>query len=87
MEIITPDILKNLLEIQSGVMAYGLNKQFEENYELGLKNLKTFMKTIIPKDKRPNFSKIGLTENELINLSFEIGNYSRKYQDNNIKSK
>ena len=42
---------------------------------------------IIPKDKRPNFSKIGLSENKLINLSFEIGNYSKEYQDNNIKSK
>ena len=87
MEVMTPNILKNLLEIQSGVIAYGLNKQFEENYELGLSNLKTFIKTIIPKDKRPNFSKIGLSENKLINLSFEIGNYSKEYQDNNIKSK
>lgn len=87
MEVMTPNILKNLLEIQSGVIAYGLNKQFEENYELGLNNLKTFMKTIIPKDKRPNFSKIGLNENKLINLSFEIGNYSKKYQNNNIKNK
>lgn len=87
MEVMTPSILKNLLEIQSGVMAYGLSKQFEENYEVGIQNLKTFMKTIIPKDKRPNFSKIGLSENKLINLSFEIGSYSKKYQDNDIKSK
>ena len=28
-----------------------------------------------------------LMENKLINLSFEIGNYSKKYQDNNIKNK
>lgn len=87
MEVMTQGILKNLLEIQAGVMAYGLSKQVEENYELGIQNLKTFMKTIIPKDKRPNFSKIGLDEDELMNLSFEIGSYSKKNQDNVIKSK
>lgn len=87
MEVITPNILRNLLEIQSGVMAYGLSKQFEENYELGIQNLKTFMKTIIPKNKRPDFSKIGLSEDKLINLSFEIGNYSRKNQNKVSKSK
>ena len=87
MKVMTSNILKNLLEIQSGIIAQGLNKQFEENYELGLCNLKTFIKTIIPKDKRPDFSEIGLSNNKLINLSFEIGNYSKKYQDNNIKIK
>lgn len=85
MEVITPRILRNLLEIQSGVIAYGLSKQFDENYELGLNNLKTFMKTMISKNKRPDFSKIGLSESELINLSFEIGDYSKKYQKNKNK--
>jgi hypothetical protein len=47
-------------------------------------NLKMFMKDIIPKDKRPNFSKFGLNEEELINLSLEIGSYSKRYENVNM---
>lgn len=80
MEIMNTNILKNLLEIESGVISYGLSKQFEGDNELGIKNLKTFMKTMIPKDKRPNFSIIGLNDKKLLELSLEIGSYSKKYE-------
>ena len=74
-EILNFDILKDLLEVESGVIAYGLSKQIEENYEEGISNLKIFMKTVIPNDKRPDFSRIGLSDEKLKSLSFEICSY------------
>ena len=80
-EILNPNIIKNLLEIQSGVMAYGLNSQIRENKHNGLKSLKTFMKNYIPKDKRPNFESIGLSDKKLLELSLMIGSYSKEYEE------
>jgi hypothetical protein len=79
-EILNPIILRNFLEIQSGVIAYGLHKQLMDNYELGLSNLKTLMNTKMSKDKRPNFSNIGLSDEEIEKLSMEIGSYSKEHE-------
>lgn len=78
-KILDPYLLKDLLELESGIIAYGLYKQFKENYELGLQNLKTIMKTPLPKTVKPDFSNIGLPDEALKDLSLEIGNYSREY--------
>jgi len=76
---LTPQLKKQLLEIQSGVIAYGLSQQIVLNRELGLNNLKKFMKSLIPKDKRPNFESIGLTDEKLLELSKMISIYSIEY--------
>ena len=73
-------ILKRLLELESGIIAYGIYRQIEENFEQGLNTLKTFMKTTLPKDKKPDFSNIGLTEEKILNLSKEYGDYSKNNQ-------
>lgn len=46
--------------------------------DLGKENLKRFMKTIIPKDKKPDFSTIGLTNEDLLKWSTKIGEYSQE---------
>ena len=76
MEIIDPIILKQLLEIESGVIAYGLSKQYKIDSNLAITNLKQFMKGIIPKDKRPDFSHLGLNDETLTELSMGFGTYS-----------
>ena len=79
-EIMNDTILKRLLELESGIIAYGIYRQIEENFEQGLNTLKTFMKTTLPKDKKPDFSNIGLTEEKILNLSKEFGDYSKNNQ-------
>lgn len=69
--------MKNLLELESGVIAYGLQKQIMVNKELGLENLKQLMKQPLSKDKKPDFSNIGLSDEMLLELSSELGAYSR----------
>lgn len=81
MEILTPGIKKQLLEIQSGVMAVGLSGQVKNDSEYGLSNLKQFMKTKITKTQVPNFENIGLDNNSLLYYSTCIGNYSRQIDD------
>ena len=82
-EIITPGMVRQLLEIESGVIAYGLYKEIKENKEEGLSNLKKFMKTYIPKDKKPDFSYLGLSDEKLLELSKEIGSYSKEHEPGN----
>lgn len=72
--VIDDDIRKNLLEVQSGVISYLLAKQIKENREAGLTNLKRFMKTHIPINRVPDFSYIGISNQDLLNASKEIGN-------------
>lgn len=86
MVILTPSIKKQLLEIQSGVMAYGLKEQIKENREYGILHLKEFMKSIIPKEQTPDFSYIGLSNYELLQYSDQIGNYSIQ-NENNISAR
>lgn len=70
--VINENILKELLEIQSGVMAIGLYNQIKQNYEIGISNLKVFMKELIPKDRIPDFSNIGLNNYELLEICKKI---------------
>lgn len=75
-EVLNPQLTKQLLELESGVISYGLYTQIQKNKEQGLSNLKSFMKTIIPKTKTPNFSFINLDNQTIMNLSKQIGSYS-----------
>lgn len=82
LEILNPKIKKQLLEIQSGIMAVGLSEQIKNNNVEGLNNLKQFMKSIIPKEQTPDFSYIGLSAYELLQYSEQIGNYSMQNENN-----
>lgn len=87
-EILTPQLKKQLLEIESGIIAYGLYKQIVLDKETGLNNLKQLMKNDIPKDKRPDFTIIGLSDEVLIELSEEYlknQNYNISAQTSNEK--
>lgn len=75
-EVLNPQLIKQLLELESGVISYGLYTQIQTNKEQGLSNLKSFMKTIIPKTKTPNFSFINLDNQAIMDLSKQIGAYS-----------
>lgn len=85
-EVLNPQLIKQLLELESGVISYGLYTQIQTNKEQGLNNLKSFMKTIIPKTKTPNFSFINLDNQAIIDLSKQIGAYSMS-NDINKKEK
>lgn len=75
-EVLNPQLTKQLLELESGVISYGLYNKIQKNKEQGLSNLKSFMKTIIPKTKIPNFSFINLDNQMIMDLSKQIGSYS-----------
>lgn len=75
-EVLNPQLIKQLLELESGVISYGLYTQIQTNKEQGLSNLKSFMKTIIPKTKTPDFSFINLDNQTIMDLSKQIGAYS-----------
>lgn len=83
MEILNPNIRKQLLEIQSGVMAVGLYEQIKNDNINGLNNLKQFMKTQIPKTQIPNFENMGLNYDSLIYYSNCIGSYSNQLENEN----
>lgn len=61
-----------MLEIESGVMAYGFYQQIKYNKQQGITNLKKFMKSNIPKDKAPDFTEYGLTNEVLLELSQQL---------------
>ena len=71
---INNDIRKNLLEVQSCLIAYSLYTQVKDNKNFGIANLKKFMQTNIPINKVPDFSYIGISRQDLLNNSKEIGN-------------
>lgn len=75
-EILNPQLIKQLLELESGVISYGLYTQIQIDKEQGLSNLKSFMKNIIPKTKTPDFSFINLNNQTIMDLSKQIGTYS-----------
>ena len=82
MEVITPGILTKILEVESGIIAFGLYKQITEDREKGIANLKEILKNGVVKNQIPDFSNIGLSNEQLLDLSTEIGNYSKS---NNLK--
>lgn len=87
-KILTVELKKQLLEIQAGIMAYGLKEQIRENKKIGISHLKQFMRNTIPKDQTPYFSYIGLSNDELLKYSEQIGNYSMQSQDHiSVKGK
>lgn len=75
-EILYPQLIKQLLELQSGVISYGLYNQTKIDKQQGLDNLKKFMKNILPKTQTPDFSFIGLDNQTILDLSKQIGTYS-----------
>ena len=74
------NIIRNLLELESGIISYGIYKRICMDYNMGLNNLKSIMSTALPKDKKPDFSNIGLPDQALLNLSKEIGSYSKDHE-------
>ena len=75
-EVLHPQLIKQLLELQSGVISYGLYSQTKIDRQQGLENLKSFMKNVIPKTQTPDFSFIGLDNQTIFDLSKQIGTYS-----------
>lgn len=71
-DVLTPQIKKQLLEIQSGIIAYGLSQQISIDKEMGIGNLKQFMKNDLSKENVPNFSFIGLSDEMLLQLGQQI---------------
>ena len=86
-KILNPQLIRQLLEIQSGIIAYGLAKQLSTNRQLGINNLKTFMKNDIDKNQRPDFSFIGLNDQQLLDLSIQYGENVMNLSSNNINGK
>ena len=81
------DIRKNLLEVQSCLIARVLYTQVKNDKELGIANLKQFMQTNIPINKVPDFSYIGISRQDLLNTSKEIGNELSFIQKENKEDK
>lgn len=66
-------IIKDLMSIESRIVAYGLYKQIIEDKEVGLNNICKLIKNKI-QDIPPDFSFIGLDRNKILELSRELGN-------------
>ena len=75
--VLNNDIIYDILELESIVVAEGLYRQIKSDKEEGLNNLKKFMKNSVPKGKIPDFSFIGLDNNTLLSISEDMGNTSR----------
>jgi len=80
------DVLKDLLEVQSGVMAIGLYKQIKNDKEYGIKNLKMFMSSLIPKNKIPDFSHLGLDYGTLMNICENINAHGYDFNSYGIEN-
>ena len=77
---LNPQLIKQLLELQSGIISYGLYNQIKSDKVYGINNLKAFMKSNLPKNQIPNFAFIGLDNQTLIELTKQIGSYSMSNQ-------
>ena len=67
--IIDDDLLKNLLELESCVIAHGLYQKIRNNEKNGLLNLENVMSTTLPRNKIPDFSFIGLDQEKILEIS------------------
>ena len=86
-KILNPQLIRQLLEIQSGIIAYGLAKQLSTNRQLGINNLKTFIKNDIDKNQKPDISFIGLSDQQLLDLSIQYRENVMNLSSNNINGK
>ena len=66
------DMFKKLLEIESFVISYILYERIKQDKEKGLDDLVEFMKTSLPKDKKPDFSFIGISDDDILAASCDI---------------
>ena len=73
MELMTFDIKKKLLEIETDVISYYLAEQYHLKPELGLQNIKKVIGLSLPINQRPNFSVIGLDDETLLETSKIMG--------------
>lgn len=69
LSVIDIDILKDLLEVESCLISYGLYQQIRSDKQYGMNHLVSFMKMDIPKNKTPDFTNFGLDSNTLLQLS------------------
>lgn len=70
--------MKQLLEVESGLIAYGFYKQIGIDKKRGIDNIKTFMESTISLHERPDFSRYGFTDVDIMSLSKEFGSYSKR---------
>ncbi len=64
---------RNLLEVVSIVLSYGLYEEIKKDKDLGFQKLKDFMKTDFAYDEKPDFSFIGISDENLITYSKTLG--------------
>lgn len=86
-KIVNFDILKSLLEVESGIIAYGIYLEIEANKEKGLETLKKFMKNNIPIDSKPDFSYLGFSDKYILELARNFSIKTKKTSDTCLKSK
>lgn len=70
--IIDFDMMKKMLEVESAVLSYGFYQQIKNDKQQGLTNLTRFMSSNIPKDRAPDFTSFGLSNDVLLELSKKI---------------
>ena len=70
--------MKQLLEVESGLIAYGFYKQISIDKKRGIDNIKTFMEATISLQERPDFSNYGFTDEDIMSLSKEFDSYSQR---------
>ncbi len=64
---------RNLLEGISIVLSYGFYEEIKKDKDQGFKKLKDFMKTDFAYDKKPDFSFVGISDEDLITYSKTLG--------------
>lgn len=76
-DVLTPELFVKLTKIQSYILAYGLYEQIKNDHYYGINNLKKLMKNNIPKNQKPDFTHIGLSDNLLLEYSKNISDYCK----------
>ena len=73
--VLNPNIVSELLEIKSGVIAYALYLDIKEKNNFDI--LKNIIKSNLKSNQIPDFNKFGLSNDYLIEISKKIGEYSK----------
>ncbi len=60
------NMLKDLLELESAIIAYILYNKIKADNKLGLSDLKKFMKTKLDPNKTPDFNFIGISNDDIL---------------------
>ncbi|MDD3340730.1 MAG: hypothetical protein PHN72_00810 [Bacilli bacterium] len=79
-EILDFSDIKDLLEIESYLIAEMIADRFKINKEMGMQTLKTLLLTPMPSDKTPSFEHIGIYPEEIIKVSETYYSSSKQSQ-------